>query len=262
MKNMTNKLVEQQRAHFNEISDQYFSARRHPNHLLLKDLVWSNFFARNKGIASEVKRVLEPMCGMAEGHEIIRKNLRQDFSYLGFDYSESMVAIARESKPDLEIRWSDVTTFGPEGGLFDLVFLIGGLHHVYSHTPIVIENLKKSLRRGGYFLSFEPTHDNWLARRMRQKIYRANRLFDADTEQGFEYRDLERHFLDAGFEKVDEVYPGLLAYILYYNPDAFPMLNVGGEFFVKVLFAFDRLLWSNLIGRKFSFATIGLWRKI
>lgn len=254
-------LVEQQRTHFNGISEQYFSARRHPNHLLLKDLIWARFLERNASIAAEVKRVLEPMCGMAEGHEIIGKNLVSDFTYLGFDYSESMVAIARERKPGLAIEWNDVTTYQPANGLFDLIILIGGLHHVYSHTPVVLANLRKSLRPGGYFLSFEPTHDNWLARRARQRIYQTNQLFDADTEQGFEYRDLQHHFRNAGFEKVDEVYPGLLAYVLYYNPDAFPMLNVGGRFLVKSLFAFDRLFWANRIGRKFSFATIGLWRR-
>ena len=89
----------------------------------------------------------------------------------------------------------------------------------------------------------------------------ANDLFDADTEQGFEYRDLERHFVEAGYRKVDEVFPGLLAYVLYYNPDAFPALNVGGTGLVRATFGLDRLFWTNAIGRKLSFATIGLWQR-
>ena len=254
-------LIEQQRTHFNEISDEYFAARKHPNHLLLKDLIWSHFFARNRNIGTDIKRVLEPMCGMAEGYAIITKNIGAEFSYVGFDYSERMVAIAREKNPQLEIEWNDVTRYEPPNRLFDMVMLIGGLHHVYSHTEAVLVNLRKCLYRGGYFLSFEPTHANWLTRWTRRRVYNANRLFDADTEQGFEYRDLQHHFENAGFEKVDEVYPGLLAYVLYYNPDAFPMLNIGGKFLIKSLFAFDRLFWANGIGRKLSFATISLWRR-
>ncbi|MCD2450819.1 class I SAM-dependent methyltransferase [Methylicorpusculum oleiharenae] len=256
------KLVEQQREHFNEISEKYFEARKHPNHLLLKELIWEKFLKRNRYIGPEVKRVLEPMCGMAEGYEILSKNLIQNFDYQGFDYSENMVEIARNQNPLLKIEWNDVTTYQTSGDLFDLIILIGGLHHVYSRTQDILKNLRNSLLPGGYFLSFEPTHDNWLARRIRQRVYKSNDLFDDDTEQGFEYRDLDRYFKNAGYEKVDEVYPGLIAYIFYYNPDAFPMLNVGGKYIVKSLFAIDRLFWGNWIGRKLSFATMSLWRRI
>ena len=255
------KLVEQQREHFNEISEKYFQARKHPNHLLLKDLIWNFFLMRNTHLRSEVSRVLEPMCGMAEGYEIVYNNITHNFDYLGFDYSENMVKIARQRKPELKIEWNDVTTFHTKNDLFDFIILIGGLHHVYSRTQDVLGNLLKSLSPNGYFLSFEPTHNNWLSRRVRQKVYESNNLFDADTEQGFEYRDLDAYFKTAGYEKIDEVYPGLLAYVLFYNPDAFPALNVGGEFLVKSLFAIDRLVWGNWLGRKLSFATMSLWKR-
>lgn len=256
-----NDLVEQQRKHFNQISEQYFRARNHPNHLLLKELIWSGFLRRNARIAPEVTRVLEPMCGMAEGYEILRRNLVPNLDYSGFDYSENMVEIARTAHPELKIEWNDVTAFQAKGEPFDLIILIGGLHHVYSRTRDVLENLRESLRPGGYFVSFEPTHDNWLSRRVRQRIYKTNDLFDDDTEQGFEYRDLDEHFRRAGYAKVDEVYPGLLAYVLFYNPDAFPALNIGGKWLVSLLFAIEELFWANWIGRKFSFATMSLWRR-
>ena len=255
------KLVEQQREHFNGISDKYFSARKHPNHLLLKNLIWEKFLQRNSAIAPEVNTVLEPMCGMAEGYEILNKYLKPNLKYHGFDYSENMVEIAKSRTPELEIEWNDVTSYKSNGVLFDFIILIGGLHHVYSRTQEVLDNLGKALRSGGYFLSFEPTHNNWLTRRVRQRVYKSNDLFDDDTEQGFEYLDLDSYFKKAGYSKVDEVYPGLLAYVLYYNPDAFPKLNIGGPSLVKFLFFFDRIFWSNWIGRKLSFATISLWRR-
>lgn len=257
---MTN-LIEQQREHFNEISEKYFQSRRHPNHLLLKNLIWKTFLDRNTAILDKVKRVLEPMCGMAEGHDILKDKMPHQFSYYGFDYSENMVDIAKKLKPDLDIGWSDVTTFRAADELFDFIILIGGLHHVYSRTQDVISNLKKSLQPGGYLLNFEPTHNNWMSRKVRQRIYKSNPLFDDDTEQGFEYEDLSGYFKKAGFSKVDEVYPGLMAYVLYYNPDAFPALNVGGSLLVRSLFAIDKLMWSNRVGRKLSFATMTLWRR-
>lgn len=253
--------IERQREHFNGISERYSRARKHPNHLLLKHLIWGKFLKLHRDIAPEIRRVLEPMCGMAEGEAMLRTHLTSQFDYFGFDYSESMVQQARSCRPELSIEWNDVTTFRAGGEAFDLIILIGGLHHVYSHAEAVLSNLNRSLRPGGYFLSFEPTHHNWLARRVRERIYNKNDLFDADTEQGFEYRDLERYFRNSGYEKVGEASPGLLAYVLYYNPDAFPALNVGSELLVKLIFGLDRLFWRNAVGRKLSFATLGLWRK-
>ena len=89
---------------------------------------------------------------MAEGYEILSKNLIPNFDYYGFDYSEKMVEIARNRKPALKIEWNDVTTYQSSGDLFDFIILIGGLHHVYSCTQGVLNNLGKSLRPGGYFL--------------------------------------------------------------------------------------------------------------
>ncbi|BFU94416.1 MAG: hypothetical protein NTNFB02_11380 [Nitrospira sp.] len=254
-------LVEQQREHFNGISEQYVLARTHPNHLLLKDLIWREFIGRNACIASEVHHVLEPMCGMAEGYSILNASLTTHFDYVGFDYSETMVNLARNHKPDLNIERHDVTTYQAGAHRFDLIILVGGLHHVYSRAQEVLIKLRDALRPGGFFVSFEPTHNNWFTRRIRQRIYESHDLFDADTERGFEYRDLDHYFKNAGYVKVDEVYPGLLAYILYYNPDAFPALNVGGKSLVKGLFALDRLFWSGWIGRQLTFATMSIWKR-
>jgi SAM-dependent methyltransferase len=255
-----NQHLEQQREHFNSIAEKYFAARTHPNHLLLKHLIWKNFFQRHTTLQKGLTSVIEPMCGMAEGYEILKQNTNSEFSYLGFDYSETMVEIARRDKPHLRVEWGDVTSFTSPIPPVDLIILIGGLHHVFSRTKDVIENLSKALKPGGYFLNFEPTHNNWLARRTRQNIYKTNDLFDNDTEQGFERTDLMAHFKTAGYELVDEVSPGLAAYVMYYNPDAFPALNIGGPALVKMLFAIDRLFWANWVGKKMSFATISLWR--
>lgn len=96
---------------------------------------------------------------------------------------------------------------------------------------------------------------------MRQRIYEKNALFDNETEQGFDLPALDAMFTQQQMMRVDQVYPGLLAYVLYYNPDAFPLLNRGGPRAVRSAFAIDRLFWRGWLGRTLSFATITLWRK-
>jgi hypothetical protein len=70
-----------------------------------------------------------------------------------------------------------------------------------------------------------------------------------------------RLFTDAGLHSELICYPGLLSYIMYYNPDAFPALNIGGKSLVSLLYAFDKLFYKNPVGRALSFATLSVWSK-
>jgi hypothetical protein len=118
-----------------------------------------------------------------------------------------------------------------------------------------------ALAVGGCLLNFEPTHGNWLFGKVRERIYARNDLFEAATERAFglgEYFDM---FERAGLERVDAIYPGLLAYVLYYNPDAFPALNVGGPGVVRALFNLERPLLRSRLAAALSFATLSMWRK-
>jgi SAM-dependent methyltransferase len=255
--------VERQRAHFDRIATTYFESRQHANHLLLKALMWDRFFAGHEFLRSPELRVLEPMCGFAEGRRILEQHLQPEFRYSGFDYSVSLIERARELDPALDITMGNVLEFDASGldQPYDLIILIGGLHHVYAQAGEALGRLCTALRPGGHFISYEPTHDLAAVRWIRETIYGRNPLFDVETERGFLLSELNELFEGAGFELADQMYPGLLSYILFYNPDAFPLLNRGGSSLVKATFALDRPFLRNLLGRKLSFATLSLWRK-
>ncbi len=252
--------VEQQRAHFESISEYYFEQRQNKNHLLLKDLIWQEFFKDKSYLKNDDFKILEPMCGYAEGKKILEKYLDLTGEYTGFDYSDTLIEKVKQQDPDLNVYVQDITTYSPQD-TYDIMILIGGLHHVYRHTEHVIQLLNKALKPGGYLINFEPTHDNPLYAYVRKQIYNKNDLFDEDTEEGFPLKSLNGFFQQNGFEIKDQIYPGLLSYIMYYNPDAFPALNIGGTRMVKSVFALDKLFMRNWIGRKFSWATLTLWQK-
>ena len=257
MKNST----ETQRDHFNTIAQEYSRTRESANHVLLKKLMWAAFFKRAKIKKIVFNKVLEPMCGMAEAYKMLRENFGDDFAYKGFDFSDEMVKLSKEKNKHLDIEWNDVTAFRGGEVKYDLIVILAGLHHVYSKVNSVVQTLSENQSKNGYFISFEPTHNNFIYETIRRKIYEKNEVFDSETEQGFDYQKFNKVFESNGYKKIDEVYPGLSSYILYFNPDAFPRLNVGGQWLVKMLFSLDRLFWSNWIGRKFSFATLTLWQK-
>ncbi len=132
---------------------------------------------------------------------------------------------------------------------------------VYREADLALKNISAVLKPGGHFINFEPTQNFLPLKMVRTFLYKHNNLFDEDTEQGFDLSHLNRLFRDNGYAAVDQMYPGLLSYILYYNPDAFPLLNRGGKRTVTALYRLDKPFMRNLIGRTFSFATLSLFRK-
>ena len=252
--------VDQQREHFESISDTYFSARQHPNHLLYKKLMWDFFFRKNAHVLHNDAKVIEPMCGYSEGKAILEEHCATDFEYTGFDFSSSLVERAKERFPAADIYVQDVTRFeGHEQ--YDLMILIGGLHHVYAHVSSVMKRLASALKPGGYMINLEPTQNNPIYRFARQKIYRNNDLFDDETEQAFDLPEMNKLYRDAELVIRDQMYPGLLAYIMYYNPDAFPSLNLGSSKAVRSLFALEKMFYRNWLARRMSFATLSLLQK-
>lgn len=252
--------VSRQQAHFDSIAEDYYAARRNANHRLFKDLMWHDFLAHRDDLRRDGLKVLEAMCGFGDGRKIVEKALGIEVSYTGFDFSNAVVASMRRDMPELNIHQADVTKYEAKDQ-FDLVMLLGGLHHVHHAAADAVKRVAAAVRPGGYLLSFEPTDGNSLFRWVRKKIYERNSLFDEQTERSFGVDELFHLFEDAGLTRAEVAWPGLSSYVLYYNPDAFPWLNLGGERAVRILYALDRPFFRTAVGRFFSFATLSLWRQ-
>ncbi|MBR1234592.1 class I SAM-dependent methyltransferase [Bradyrhizobium sp. AUGA SZCCT0182] len=255
------QLLERQREHFNSIADRYHEGRQASNHRFLKDLMWSDIFSSFQNLKGSHLDVLEPMCGFCDGYDIVRNHLSADISYQGFDYSDAVVESIKKTNPGIQVWQADATKYLPAVDSYDLIILIGGLHHTPLDAQDIVRNLTTGLRTGGLFVSYEPTHGNPLFRMVREGIYKNNSLFDEQTERAFPVSELCKLFVDAGLRRELIRYPGLLSYILYYNPDAFPALNIGGKSFVSLLYSFDKLFYKNAMGRALSFATLSVWQK-
>ena len=250
--------IERQRVHFENISETYFKSRQTENHLHLKKLMWSYFFKSKEYLRKDNLSVLEPMCGYSEGKKIIKKNVGAITTYEGFDYSTVLIEKVNKTNPELNVYVQDITTFNSDK-TYDIIIIIGGLHHVPSFCEDAVKMLRKNLNPKGHFIVFEPTHNNFLFRKIRERIYKKNELFDQQTEKAFVLKDLNNLFFKNGYSLKDQIYPGLLSYILFYNPDAFPWLNFGGKKLVNFFFQLDTLFFRNYIGKKLSFATLSIY---
>ncbi|MDR0476892.1 MAG: class I SAM-dependent methyltransferase [Desulfobulbaceae bacterium] len=253
--------IVRQRDHFEKIAELYRQARNDPKHLLLKKYIWDIFLKGISFPAVEKLNVLEAMCGYGEFYDILQERLDKDFVFDAFDYSESMVAFAQERNPGINIWTQDVTTFCAPNS-YDIICVIGGLHHVHRYIDKVLRNISLSLRSDGLFINLEPTANNPIFTWTRQAIYRKNSFFDADTERGFTTAELNKAVLSRGMRLIRQLYPGLLAYVLWYNPDALPWLNKGTSFFAEELIRTESKVWESGLARFFSFATLSCYRKV
>ncbi|MDL2279654.1 hypothetical protein LJC15_03195, partial [Desulfovibrio sp. OttesenSCG-928-G11] len=126
---------------------------------------------------------------------------------------------------------------------------------------VVMSNIAKSLKDTGLFICFEPTHNNFLTASIRSIVYYLNSFFDHKTERGFSSKELDGIAKKQGLTPVAQLYPGLLAYILWYNPDAFPLLNRGSEPLAKKYIRWERTVWASRFAYYLSFATLTCYKK-
>ena len=251
--------IEKQRQHFESLSDDYFSATQHPNCLLFNQLIWKEFLARHPYILPHGAQVLEPMCGHGVAKEYLENYLHSDFNYAGFDYSQKLVDIAQARMPEARVFLQDVTTFEVTER-YDLIFLSGGLHHVYDHTQEVLERLRRALVPGGYMLSMEPVYDNPLYGLIGRAIYKYSDKFEDESEQRYALKDLNKHYHAAGFKIMEQMYPGLAAYMIAISAFCFPRVFRESPAIIRRLVAAENFLYRNSVGKKLSFCAATLLR--
>lgn len=253
--------INKQLHHFDRIADTYHSSRQVGNHLMYKELLWNYFLGDKSFFKNRTLTVLEPMCGYAEGYDILKCHMPGVLiDYTGFDLSRKITDKVRKINGNINVFNQDITEF-KSNRQYDLIILIGGLHHVHRYVKTVLSKLYNALKPSGYFINFEPTNNNISTRRIRAQIYKRNNIFDASTEKDFTLDQYNRDVQASGFDLIDQIYPGLVSYILYYNPDAFPKLNIGSKRLVLFLFNLDKKFFRNTLGRKVSFCTLSLWQK-
>ena len=74
------------------------------------------------------------------------------------------------------------------------------------------------LNKDGIFINVEPTYNNKIFKYLLAYIYKKNKNFDEKTERRFSLNELNDIYLSNGLKIKRQMYPGLLAYLLWNNP--------------------------------------------
>lgn len=150
-KNQANEILETNRATYNEVAGAFAGTR---------SFVWPDINFLTEYIKNG-DWVLDVGCGHGRLREFIMSKGAQ---YLGVDYSENLIAEARNNCPEGKFLVANILNFEPEQK-FDAVISVSVLNHFPVELQAeVIQRIKNLLKLGGYLLVI-----NWNLWNIRRK---------------------------------------------------------------------------------------------
>lgn len=163
------------------------------------------------GLELDGKDVLEAMCGSGQttGH-LLSRGAR----VTGLDVSPQQVSSFRRKWPHVEVRCASIFDSKIAAGSFDVVAIVGGLHHLHPKCALGISEIHRLLKPGGYFCFAEP-HQGSLPDALRKLWYKYDKLF-APNEASIDLEQLKAEFAGK-FKFPTEHYGGNLAYLFVLN---------------------------------------------
>jgi len=151
--------------------------------------------------------VLEVGCGAGCSTEYLDGRF---LSFTGIDYSEQLIDFANgkfaNSRCHFEV--ANVKDFKP-GREFDLIFMIGVLHHL-DDISLCIARMVEILRPGGWLVANEPQPANRFIRGLRAIRKKIDQNY-SDEQSQMAFADLENYFLNAGLDKIESRPQGIFS---------------------------------------------------
>jgi SAM-dependent methyltransferase len=204
-----------QEQHYDSVSSAYIENLGYPHtqeYLAYLDRVLTEVVeAEPIGVAAEV------CCGAGEAFQLYQDKLACG---IGMDISTQMLSAAKRkfSGKRLYFLQGDATMMPLESGVFDTVFMLGGIHHVNDRHKLFSE-INRILKPGGRFIWREPVSDFWLWRLLRAVIYRASPMLDHATERPLLYRETVPVLQSVGMVTETWRTVGFLGFCLFMNSD-------------------------------------------
>ncbi|MEO1617318.1 MAG: class I SAM-dependent methyltransferase [Planctomycetota bacterium] len=181
---------------FDSISDHYEK----------KDSIESCRIARRHRVCSSLApfltqarpSVLEVGCGAGYSAEYLEGSFA---SYYGIDYSQQLIHLARQRHGDRKADFAvaNAKDFQTENQ-FDLVFMIGVLHHIDDMSQ-AMDSIVRAIKPGGWLIANEPQPANPLIQVMRKTRQLIDRSYSSDQIQ-LSSRKIETIFRNASLADI------------------------------------------------------------
>jgi SAM-dependent methyltransferase len=141
---------------------------------------------------------------------------------------------------------------------YDVIAVVGGLHHVVNHLDAVMSNIHAALKPGGILVMMEPNAKYFLEL-VRRIWYRMDPLFDEKNEAAIAYpRFLERY--ESLFEEVNVRYAGGPAYYLVLSSLVLRVPHRLKRLYSPAFIA-SQTMWNKLPRPQFHAFFVAQWRR-
>lgn len=206
------------------------------------------------GIDLRGKTVLEAMCGSGE---TTRYLLDKGAVVVGLDVSQLEIDKFKARWPAADGVSSSIFETNLEDESFDVVVVVGGLHHLHPHLSDAIVEMHRILKKDGY-LCFEEPHKGSTFDRFRQFWYKHDDIFAAN-EEAIDVKALNAEFADR-FVIQSEIYAGNVAYLFVLNSMIFRIPIALKKLYSAALMKLEESL-ARFQTPRFGLMVIGQWRK-
>ena len=163
-----------------------------------------------QGLELKGKRVLDAMCGYGD---VTRYLLERGADVVGLDISEKQIE-AYKARWQCEGVAASILDHGLEDESFDIVVVLGALHHMPPHLNESIVAIHGLLRPGGTLCFVEPHRHSFLEL-ARQLWYRLDPLFE-ENEESIDIDVIESTFAE-DFPQRETFYGGSFGYLFVLN---------------------------------------------
>lgn len=207
-----------------------------------------------KDIDVNNKSVLEAMCG---GGQTTKYLLDRNARVTGLDISPQQTAHFKKRHQDAEVICGSILNSGIASESFDIVSVVGGIHHMPPYTRESIAEIHRMLKPGGYFCFMEP-HSESAAESFRRAWYKRDTLF-AENEAAVNMSELRENFKES-FNFRHEHYLGNFGYLLVLNSMVFRIPLKLKPLYSPSLMATEAVL-NKVFGKPLSCFVVAQWQK-
>ena len=252
MKNKNGNIELSQKEHYNKIYDDYSLHYGDQYSLKYRDEFINKYLAH--GLILENHDTLDACCGNGE---LSRWLLGKKCIITGIDISINAIKNYKIKFPGCNAICSSILSPGVKDNVFDYIFIVGGLHHIYSYIHDVIDEIHRMLKHNGYFCFCEP-HSGSFIDMARNVWYKYDEYFEKD-ERSIDIEDVEnRH--SHQFEIKSKVYGGNIGYLMILNSLIFRIPLSFKKYYFKPMFYLEKIL-SRFNNKALSCFVVCQWMK-
>jgi SAM-dependent methyltransferase len=214
-------------AHYNDVFSQKY----------MEKFVFEPMF---EGIDIKDKSVLEAMCG---GGQTTKYLLNKNARVTGLDISPQQTDHFKNRHQEADVICGSILHSGIESESFDIVSVVGGIHHMPPYTRESVAEIYRILKPGGYFCFMEP-HSESVAESFRRAWYMSE--LRADFKYHFDFK--HEHYL------------GNFGYLLVLNSMVFRIPLKLKPVYSPSLMATEAVL-NKVFGKPLSCFVVAQWQK-